>query len=100
MVDEAKAKELFKEDLPKLHFTYKQCSVSDEVELEKCMSVIKQELGGLDIVINSAGVLDELNPRRVTEINYVSMFSTLDLILDHPFLLSSVRCCLYHFERH
>lgn len=86
MVDEIKARDLFKEDLPKLHFTYKQCSVSDEVELEKCMLAIKQELGGLDIVINSAGVLDELNPRRVTEINYVRNASIFNLALSNTCL--------------
>lgn len=43
----------------------------DEFVLEKCMEGIKKEMGGLDIVINSVGILDESDPKKMIQINYV-----------------------------
>ncbi|KAJ6633497.1 Alcohol dehydrogenase 1 [Pseudolycoriella hygida] len=49
---------------------YKKCSVTDESELRKCMTEISNQLEWIDLVVNSVGVLDEINPQRAIAINY------------------------------
>lgn len=75
MLEESKANDSFKDLLTQdVKFIYKKCSVTEETELDSCMTSIKAQLDGLDLVINSAGVLDERNPKRMIEINYVRNF--------------------------
>lgn len=50
---------------------YKQCSVTEESQLRKCMNEIKNELVSVDIIVNSAGILDESNWKGTIDINYV-----------------------------
>lgn len=72
MIAEAKAKDVFMEDnFHKVTFIYRQCSVTDKEALYKCMSLLKTEMGGLDVVINSVGILDEQSPQKTIDINYV-----------------------------
>lgn len=54
-----------------VQFLYKKCTVTDEVELRKCMTEIKDKFEWIDVVVNSVGVLDEANPKRTIDINYV-----------------------------
>lgn len=35
------------------------------------MTAIKDEFEWVDVIVNSAGVLDEANPKRTIDINYV-----------------------------
>lgn len=72
MLDETKVKQVFVEEaFSKVLFVYKQCSVTDQQELAKCMSLLKVEMDGLDVVINSVGILDEQNGKKTIDINYV-----------------------------
>lgn len=54
-----------------IKFIYKQCSVTNESELRKTMVLIKDELEWVDVIVNSVGVLEETNPKRTIDINYV-----------------------------
>lgn len=74
LIDEATAKNLFDTEFETIKFLYKQCSVTDEPELRKCMGQIKDEFGGIDIIVNSAGILDETKPKSTIDINYVCVF--------------------------
>uniref|UniRef100_A0A336MRX3 CSON006124 protein n=1 Tax=Culicoides sonorensis TaxID=179676 RepID=A0A336MRX3_CULSO len=67
VVEEALCKDLFK-NLDS--YTYKQCSVTDEPKLREYMTSLKSSMGGLDLVVNSAGILDEQSPKRTIDINY------------------------------
>lgn len=98
VIDVTKAKDVFIEGQFKhVHFIYKQCSVTDDKKLRDCMSLLKQEMNGLDIVINSVGILDEQSPLKTIEINYVrAHFETL--MKYFSFSLTGRRCQL-HFDR-
>ncbi|XP_063698210.1 alcohol dehydrogenase 1-like [Culicoides brevitarsis] len=65
MLEEEKASKLFKTEV-----FYKKCSVTDEIELESAMKSLKDEMEGLDIVINSAGISNEHNRKALIDINY------------------------------
>lgn len=71
VLDEAKTTSSLESEFKNVKFLYKKCSVTDEAELRKCMNEIKGEMGSLDVIVNSAGVLDETNPKRTIDINYV-----------------------------
>lgn len=60
-----------------IKFIYKQCSVTDEPELRKCMGKIRDELQGVDIIVNSAGILDETNMKSTIDINYVRILELI-----------------------
>lgn len=55
-----------------LVYIYKSCSVADHDLLKQAMQEIKHEFGSMDIVINAAGITNELNPQKVIDINFVS----------------------------
>lgn len=74
LIDEATARNSFGDEFKTIKFLYKQCSVTDEPELRKCMGEIKEELEGIGIIVNSAGILDETQPKRTIDINYVCIF--------------------------
>lgn len=100
VLDETKGNDLCKEfPFKGPHVIYKQCSVSDEVKLDSCMTLIKNEMGSLDLVINSAGVLDEQNPKRMIEINYVRIFVSSSDKIDHYTFPLIGRCCQLNLER-
>lgn len=71
VVDEATINTSLEDEFKNIKFIYRQCSVTDEAELRKCMVQIKDEFEWVDLVINSAGVIDEINPKRTIDINYV-----------------------------
>lgn len=52
-------------------YVYKRCSVTDYNLLKKTMEEVIQKFGRLDIIINSAGITNELNPQKVIDINFV-----------------------------
>lgn len=54
---------------------YFQCNIGDENEIRKTFEIIWSDLKGFDLIINSAGILDELNPENCFRINTVSNFS-------------------------
>jgi len=70
IVDEATAISSLDTEFKSIRFIYKSCSVTDESELRKCMTQIKDELESVDVIVNSVGVLDETNPSRAISINY------------------------------
>lgn len=74
MLDEAAARSFLSTEFTTIKFIYKQCSVTDEPELRKCMNQIKDELEWIDIIVNSAGILDETKPMNTIAINYVCNF--------------------------
>lgn len=43
----------------------------DQNKLKKVMEEVKLELGHLDIVINAAGIANELDPQKVIDVNFV-----------------------------
>ncbi|KAG4077424.1 hypothetical protein HA402_002851 [Bradysia odoriphaga] len=65
-----------------VNFLYKKCSVTDEPALRKCMTEIMDELGWVDVIINSAGVLDEANPKRTIDINYGGVVNSTIIGID------------------
>lgn len=70
ILDEASSLE---EEFKNVKFVYKKCSVTDEQELRKCMTQIRDSLGWVDVIVNSVGVLDETSPKRTIDINYVGI---------------------------
>lgn len=56
-------------------FVYEKCFIEDEPKLRKVMTNISERLGGLDFIINSVGILDEIDPKKTILINYVSEFN-------------------------
>lgn len=68
-----------KSEFKNINFLYKKCSVTDEAELRKCMNEIKDKMEWIDVIVNSAGVLDETNSKRTIDINYVSIFPSSKL---------------------
>lgn len=56
----------------KIQFVYAKSLVEDEDALRKTMQGLATKLKGVDVVINSVGVLDELDPKKTILINYVS----------------------------
>lgn len=74
VLDEATAISSLEDEFKSIKFIYRQCSVTDEPELRKCMVQIKDELEWIDLVINSVGVLDENNSKRTIDINYVRIY--------------------------
>lgn len=72
VIDATSANDVFTEgQFKQVQFIYKQCSVTEEKSLRICMHMLKQEMKGLDVVINSVGILDEQSPQKTIEINYV-----------------------------
>lgn len=55
-----------------LHYIYKSSSVTDYDHLKSVMSDIRQEFGRLDIVINAAGIANEIDHQKMIDINFVS----------------------------
>lgn len=74
ILDEATATRSLEAEFKTIQLIYKQCSVTEESELRKIMGQIKDTLEWVDVIVNSAGVLDETNPKRTIDINYVSIF--------------------------
>jgi len=70
VVDEATAIAALGSEFKSIKFIYKQCSVTDESNLRKIMGQIKDELEWVDVIVNSAGVIDETNSKRTIDINY------------------------------
>lgn len=68
---------------------YRDAPVDDEKILRSAMTDISSELGGFDILINSAGVLNEQQPAKTILTNYVSYTNVVTMKSD-PFL---ARCC-------
>lgn len=57
---------------PEVNIFYSQCDITDKQRLEK---VLRQDaiqwLGSIDIFVNCAGVIDELDPARCIAVNLV-----------------------------
>jgi len=70
VLDETKALTSLGGNFKAIKLIYKQCSVTDEPQLRKCMAQIKDELEGVDIIINSSGILDETQWKNTIDINY------------------------------
>ena len=51
---------------------YRQASVDNEQALGLAMKGVKHELGGLHLIINAAGILNDKDPKMSLLINYVS----------------------------
>jgi len=70
VIDEGTVNASLESEFKNIKFIYKQCSVTDESGLRKVMGQIKDELGWVDVIVNSVGVLDERNAKRTIDINY------------------------------
>lgn len=55
-----------------VQFVYAKSPVDDEPKLREAMTTVAEELKGLDIVINSAGIFNENDPKGTIMINFVS----------------------------
>uniref|UniRef100_A0A336KD69 CSON014230 protein n=1 Tax=Culicoides sonorensis TaxID=179676 RepID=A0A336KD69_CULSO len=53
-----------------LNLIYKKCCVTDKDLLNQHMSEIKSEFGSLDIVINAAGIANEIDPEKLIAVNF------------------------------
>ncbi|XP_063703027.1 15-hydroxyprostaglandin dehydrogenase [NAD(+)]-like [Culicoides brevitarsis] len=53
-----------------IHFIYRKCSVTEFDSLKTAMKSIKDEFGCLDILINAAGIANELQHQKVIDINF------------------------------
>lgn len=78
-MDEVEAMPLLEPEFHNIKFIYKQCSVTDESELRKCMNEINNELEWVDIIVNSAGIIDESKWKRTIDINFVCLFNNYNL---------------------
>lgn len=74
VLDEVTVTSSLESEFTNIKFVYKKCSVTDESELRKCMNEIKDQMEWIDVIVNSAGVLDETNSKRTIDINYVRIF--------------------------
>lgn len=75
IVDDAKANEALSDLLSQykgIKFVNSKCLIEDEPALRVAMTRIAKDLNGLDLVINSVGILNELDPKKTIMINYVS----------------------------
>lgn len=75
IVEEVEARPLLETEYQNIKFIYKQCSVTEESELRKCMNEIKSELDWVDIIVNSAGIIDESKWKRTIDINFVCVLT-------------------------
>ncbi|XP_063698209.1 alcohol dehydrogenase-like [Culicoides brevitarsis] len=85
VICESTAKKTFiDENFNSVSFAYKQCSVTDKKRLAEVMNYLKLWMDGLDIVINSVGILDEQRSEQTIDINYGgvvnSTFAAIDLM--------------------
>lgn len=70
MNDESVISEL-ESEFKNIKFVYKKCSITDEQELRKCMTQIRDDFVWVDVIVNSVGILNETNAKATIDINYV-----------------------------
>lgn len=57
-----------------VHFVYARGAVENEEELRTEMTNIAKKFNGIDIIINSVGILKENDPKNMILINFVSNY--------------------------
>lgn len=80
IIDEDQVTNSLPAEFKNIKFIYKQCSVADEPKLRECMTRIKEELGWVDIIVNSAGIAEDRNAKKTIDINYVGDFFQFFLV--------------------
>ncbi|XP_013396931.1 15-hydroxyprostaglandin dehydrogenase [NAD(+)]-like [Lingula anatina] len=55
--------------------TFVKCDVTSENELKNAFSHTKQSLGGLDILCNNAGIVNEIDWRKTIDINLIAVMT-------------------------
>ncbi|XP_037044818.1 alcohol dehydrogenase 1-like [Bradysia coprophila] len=82
VVDDVTVTTALEAEFKNVNFLYKKCSVTDESELRKCMTAIKDEFEWVDVIVNSVGVLDEASPKRTIDINYGGVVNSTIIGID------------------
>jgi len=64
------------------HFSYRQAPVEDQNALKTAMEAVAKELGGFNLVINSAGIFNERDPAHMIAVNYTGTVNSTLIGLD------------------
>lgn len=83
-IDEGSGKSFIDElsDDFKSKVVYQKCDVSSYEELKAAFKKARSTFGGIDVVINNAGILNESQWKRMIEVNFIGVINGIQLAFE------------------